>query len=131
VKKDAIAVVLQKDGAFLLIKRAKKGQAEDYWCPITGAVEPGETQPEAVIREAREEMGLEVRPSHKVWQCYTQDKQYMIHWWCAELTSEHMQMNTSEVKEYRWLHYRDMQKLDKMFEEDLYFFKLLSARFDR
>lgn len=129
--KDAIAVVLQKNGAFLLIRRAKKGQAEDYWCPITGAVEHGETQPEAVVREAREEMGLDVRPVNKVWQCYTQDKQYLIHWWCAELVSEHIRVNKHEVKEYRWVLYRDMRKLDRMFEEDLHFFKLMSDRLER
>jgi len=126
--KDAIAVVLKRGNAYLLIKRAKKGMAEDYWCPITGAVEPGETQAEAVVREAHEEMGLDVRPVNKVWQCYTQDKQYLIHWWCAELISEQIRVSTSEVKEYRWLQYRDMQKLDKMFKEDLHFFKLMSAR---
>ena len=128
--KDAVAVVLQKKGAFLLIRRAKKGQAEDYWCPITGAVEQGETQADAVVREAQEEMGLDVRPVKKVWQCYTQDKQYMIHWWCAELVSERIRVNPSEVKQYRWLHYRDMHTLEKMFKEDLHFFKLMSARLD-
>lgn len=131
VMKDAVAVVLQKNDTFLLIKRAKRGQAEDYWCPVTGAVEPGETQAQAVVREAQEEMGLEVCPVSKVWQCYTQDKRYLIHWWSAELISEYIRVNTSEVKEYRWLHYRDMQKLDKMFREDLHFFKLISARLAR
>lgn len=123
VIKDAVAVVLEKNGTFLLIRRAKKGQAEDYWCPITGAVEPGETQAEAVIREAREEMGLNVRPVKKVWQCYTEDKQYLIHWWYAEQLNTVVTPNPEEVKEYRWVRFEDMQKLSKMFTADLSFFK--------
>ncbi len=121
--KDAVAVVLEKNGKFLLIKRAKKGEAEDYWCPITGAVESDETQAEAVVREAKEEMGLDVKPVKKVWQCYTEDKQYLIHWWSAEQQNTTITPNPEEVKEYCWVTFAEMQQLDKMFSADLFFFK--------
>lgn len=121
--KDAVAVVLEKNGKFLLIKRAKKGEAENYWCPITGAVEPGETQAQAVIREAEEEMGLDVKPLKKIWQCYTEDKQYLIHWWSAEQLNATITPDPAEVKEYCWVTFTEMQQLDKMFKADLFFFK--------
>ena len=121
--KDAVAVVIKRNGKFLLIKRAKKDVAEDYWCPITGAVEQGETQAQAVIREAQEEMGLIVEPVKKVWECYTQDREYLLHWWYAELLDDNIKINKSEVKDYRWLDFGEMQKIEKMFSADLHFFK--------
>jgi 8-oxo-dGTP diphosphatase len=120
---DAVAIVIKKDGKFLLIKRAKRGKAENYWCPITGAVEKGETQAQAVMREAEEEMGLIVKPVKKIWECFTDDEQYRLHWWCVKLLDDKVKINHDEVKEYRWLSIKDMQEIEKMFKADLYFFK--------
>jgi 8-oxo-dGTP diphosphatase len=121
--KDAVAVVIKKNDRFLLIKRAKKGEAEDYWCPITGAVEDGETQEEAVIREAKEEMGIVVRPIKKIWECFTADKKYRLHWWWVKLLNDKIRVCPDEVKDFRWLTLAQMQKIDKMFADDLLFFK--------
>jgi len=121
--KDAVAVVIKRGDKFLLIKRGKKGEAEDYWCPITGAVEDGETQKEAVKREAREEMGITVKPIKKVWQCYTEDREYLLHWWFVRLVNDKIKVNADEVKTYCWANYAEMQEIEKMFRADLKFFK--------
>jgi 8-oxo-dGTP pyrophosphatase MutT (NUDIX family) len=120
---DAVAVVIKRNGKFLLIKRAKKDVAEDYWCPITGAVEQGESQAQAVIRETQEEMGLIVEPVKKVWECYTEDREYLLHWWQVKLLNDTVKINKSEVKDYCWLDFGEMQKIEKMFSADLHFFK--------
>jgi len=121
--KQAVAVVIKNNDKFLLIKRAKKGEAEDYWCPITGAIEPGETQEQAVIREASEEMGITVEPIKKVWECYTADKQYLLHWWSAKLIDDRITMDPEEVKDYQWVDYEQMKDINKMFRADLEFFE--------
>lgn len=118
-----MAVVIKRGDKFLLIKRGKKGEAEDYWCPITGAVEDGETQKEAVKREAREEMGITVKPIKKVWQCYTEDREYLLHWWFVRLVNDKIKVNADEVKTYCWANYAEMQEIEKMFRADLKFFK--------
>lgn len=124
--KDAVAVVLKKGDMYLLIRRAKHGTAEDYWCPITGAVEHGETQAQAVVREAAEELGIRVRPIKKVWQCPTDDGDYVLHWWHACLVNDRIVVDPNEVKEYRWLTFEDMQRLEKMFDADRVFFKSIA-----
>jgi 8-oxo-dGTP diphosphatase len=124
--KDAVAVVLKRGEKYLLIKRAKHGTAEDYWCPVTGAVEPGETQAQAVTREAREELDIAVRPVQKIWECMTDDKQYLLHWWHALLEDDTVTINPDEVKEYKWLTYEEMQTLEKMFAADRAFFKSIA-----
>ena len=121
--KDAIAVVIKRDEKYLLIKRAKKDFAENYWCPITGEVENKETQKQAVIREAKEEMGLEVEPVRKVWECPTADEQYLLHWWEAKILNENIKVNPDEVKESKWVDVDEMQNIGKMFKADIKFFK--------
>lgn len=130
--KQAVAVVIKSGDKFLLIKRAKKGEAEDYWCPITGAIENGESQEQAVVREASEEMGLVVIPIKKVWECYTEDKEYLLHWWSAELTDTKIaiRMNPDEVKDYQWVCYKEMKNIGKMFKADLDFFERTSREKD-
>ena len=121
--KDAVAIVLKRGEEYLLIKRAKHGTAEDYWCPITGAVEHGETQSQAVKREAEEELGIVVEPMDKVWECLTDDEEYVLHWWHALLVEDRFVVNDDEVKEYRWLTCDQMQGLGKMFDADRTFFR--------
>ena len=123
--RDAVAIVIKKDDKFLLIKRAKKGEAEDYWCPITGAVEPGESQEQAVVREAREELGIVVEPIKKVWECYTDNKDYSLHWWQTHLVEENINVNPDEVKDYYWARIEEMQNLGKMFDADMHFFQTI------
>ncbi len=121
--KDAVAVVIKKGDKYLLIRRAKQGRAEDYWCPVTGAVEGGEKQEQAVAREAQEEMGIDVRPVRKVWECLTDDKEYLLHWWHAKLLREEITMNPAEVKEYGWFTVLQMDNLSQMFDADRVFFE--------
>jgi 8-oxo-dGTP pyrophosphatase MutT (NUDIX family) len=125
--KDAIAVVIKQGGTFLLIKRAKKGEAENYWCPITGAVEPGETQEQAVRREAHEEMGIDVEPINKVWECPTDNNDYLLHWWFVRVKDHTMTINPDEVKEYRWLSADQMENVEKMFAPDRRFFHTIGC----
>ena len=107
----------------MLIRRAKHGAAEDYWCPITGAVEDGETHAEAVKREAEEEMGIIIEPISKVWECLTDDKEYVLHWWHAKVIQDEIVPNPAEVKEYGWFTYDQMENLPKTFDADRIFFK--------
>jgi len=125
--KHAVAVVVKKDGKFLLIKRAKKGEAEDFWCPITGAVEHGETQEQAVVREAQEEMGIQVEPVKKLWECTTHDGKYTLHWWQVDLIHDRISENPDEVKAHTWVTVSGMQDIENMFEADLLFFKTVGA----
>ncbi|MGD8978657.1 MAG: NUDIX hydrolase [candidate division WOR-3 bacterium] len=126
--KDAVAVVLKRGEKYLLIRRAKHGTAEDYWCPVTGAVEQGETQAQAVAREALEELAVKVEPREKVWECMTEDGEYLLHWWHSSLEEDTVRVNPDEVKEYRWLTYAEMLKLDKMFDADRRFFRVIAPQ---
>jgi len=56
----AAAVILQPDGRFLLGQRAADTFYPGYWEFPGGKVEPGETPQQALVRELREELEIEV-----------------------------------------------------------------------
>ena len=55
------AVIKDEQGRLLLIKRGHEPGA-GLWSLPGGRIEPGETDAEALVREMREETGLEVEP---------------------------------------------------------------------
>ncbi len=60
----AVAVLLREDGAVLLGRRPPGKPYAGYWEFPGGKVEPGETVAEALRRELREELGLDVERAH-------------------------------------------------------------------
>ena len=57
----AVSAAIVRDGKVLVVRRARKPALNLYTFP-GGGVEIGETLSEAVVREVREETGLEVEP---------------------------------------------------------------------
>ncbi len=55
----AVGAIVQHEGALLLVKRDRE-PARGLWSLPGGRVQPGESLNEAVVREIREETGLEV-----------------------------------------------------------------------
>jgi 8-oxo-dGTP pyrophosphatase MutT (NUDIX family) len=53
------AIVRDADNRVLFMRRSDNGE----WSLPAGAIDPGETPAEAVVREVREETGLEVKPA--------------------------------------------------------------------
>lgn len=116
-------IVLEKDGKFLLGKRsAWKTKAPGYWCPISGHIEPNETEEEAVIREAQEELGIEVRPTQKITSTPTHDGRVTLHWWKAEIVKGIPQINNNENEEIRWFSKDELNTLRPTFKEDIAIF---------
>lgn len=76
--KEIAAIILENDkGEFLLYLRDNKPGIPfpDHWDLIGGHVEEGETPEQALIREFREELGLELRDYrfYKRFECLTGD----------------------------------------------------------
>jgi 8-oxo-dGTP pyrophosphatase MutT (NUDIX family) len=62
-------LLLDKDDRLLLINAKDPQTQADYWYPVGGGVEPGETLQDAAVREASEETGLAGLPAGRsVWR---------------------------------------------------------------
>ena len=59
-----VAAIVERDGAVLLVKHAKAGRR--YWMLPGGGVGFGESLAEALVRELKEEVCLDVRPGELV-----------------------------------------------------------------
>lgn len=120
IQKQAVMIVLEKDGKFLLGKRSKwKAKAAGYWCPISGHLDEAETEEEAVVREAREELGIEVRPIKKIAMTPTHDQTVLLHWWTAEILDGVPVINNNENSEIYWFTKEELIKLEPVFKEDV------------
>lgn len=58
----AVYVFLEQDGKFLLARRANTGYQDGKYQTPSGHVEACETPREAAVREAKEEVGIDINP---------------------------------------------------------------------
>jgi len=113
-------IVLEQNGKILLGKRSDwKAKAPGYWCPISGHIENDESEEEAVIREANEELGIVVKPVKKIASSPTHDKTVMLHWWKADIISGSPVINNNENSEIRWFTKEELVLLTPAFKEDI------------
>lgn len=116
-----VAAIIERDGRVLFGKRsAHRLTAPGYWCTVCGRIEPGESQAQAVEREALEEVGLSVRAVERVGECDTHDGTALIHWWIAHPSDDApARLLGDEHSELRWVTLDEMRALEPAFAEDL------------
>lgn len=96
------AAVIHRDGQVLIAHRPEKGLLGGMWEFPGGKIEPGETLPECLRREIREELGVEIQVEEAfgVYQHgYTHFK-VTLHAFCCSLTDGEPQ--ALEASEIRW-----------------------------
>ena len=57
---EVVAALIWRDGKFLICQRPKNKKRALLWEFVGGKVEPGETKEQALVRECREELALDV-----------------------------------------------------------------------
>ena len=81
-RRGVVAVILRED-RFLVIRRSRWVTAPGKLCFPGGGIEPGETEQQALVREMREEIALDVQPLHRLWRSETPWGTQLA-WWLAE-----------------------------------------------
>jgi len=108
-----VAGILARDGRVLLVNHRKKGRS--YWVLPGGHVERGETLAEALAREMREELALEVGvgPLVLVHDFVTDRRHVVNHVFllaCAEGEAEVSPTHT--LRDARWVALDDLDTLE-------------------
>lgn len=120
---EAVVAVITKGKTILLIERAPTLRGGGYWAPVSGEVEPGESQEAAVVCEVKEEVGLTVRPVRKVWENMSTRGTFILHWWLADYVGGELVLEKREVSDARWLTADEICGLDTTFEGDREFYQ--------
>jgi 8-oxo-dGTP diphosphatase len=114
----AVVAVLRRGDRLLVIKRAPGAILPGYWTPPSGRIEPGETHEQALAREVEEELGVKVTPIAKVWECPTDDGEFLLHWWTADIDSDELCLDPTEVEDARWVTCDEFLELESTFSGD-------------
>ncbi len=116
-----VVAVVERDGRFLMVRRAPGVVAPGAWCFVGGAVEPGESQAAALVREFAEEVGGRIRPVACVWEDEQPEKRLRLYWWRAELDDTPLRPNPREVVEIAWLTPAEIRRTPGVLEGNLRF----------
>ena len=121
-----VAAIVQ-GGRFLVIRRSVTVVAPRAWCFPGGAIEPGEDQPTALMRELREELRITVEPLRRLWRSVT-PWGVSLAWWQARLADDMVpHPNPAEVEAYRWCSPEEMAALRGLLESNRRFLAALAA----
>ena len=128
--RDAVVIVLRDGPCVLAIRRGAAVPRAGYWSAPTGRVEDGEVAADAVVREAREELGFDVRPLREVWTSTTDDGRWRLHWWLADVTGGELAPHADEVAEARWVTPAEYLALEPGFAAHREFFERVLPTLD-
>lgn len=101
-KRGVIGVIARGD-KFLVIRRSRTVTAPLKLCLPGGTIEPGETEPQTLVREMQEELAIDVTPV----RCCCRSRTpwgTLLAWWVAKLDDDVTPVpNPEEVDEYFWM----------------------------
>jgi len=98
----AVVAVVYRQGKFLTIKRSAHVRAPGAVCFAGGGVEPDEEPCDAIVREMREELNVDVTPVGCVFEGKTPSG-VVLKFWQVELSANQtMVPNQDEVESFYW-----------------------------
>jgi 8-oxo-dGTP pyrophosphatase MutT (NUDIX family) len=124
-RRGAVAVIPQQD-RLLVIRRSQQVVAPGAYCFPGGAIEPGESEEVALVRELREELNVEILPVRRVWQSVT-PWQVELAWWLARLApGSSPRAAPAEVESFHWHTPQEMAALRELLESNRQFLAALA-----
>ena len=98
----AVVSVIFDGSRFLTIKRSQKVKAPGAIGFAGGGVEPSESQEDAIVREMREELGVDVTPIKRVWTCHSPRGVELNFWQVRFAGEQKIKLDPDEVEFYAW-----------------------------
>jgi 8-oxo-dGTP diphosphatase len=97
-----VAAAIERDGRYLAARRTKPDWAAGRWEFPGGKVEPGESEVDALVREIREELGVEIAVGIRVPGEWSLHDDLVLHLYVATLIDGDPQP-LEHHDELRWL----------------------------
>ncbi|MCX6815049.1 MAG: NUDIX hydrolase [Candidatus Aenigmarchaeota archaeon] len=120
---DGISVVIKKDGKYMMIQQAKGRPFQLKWMAVSGAINEDETKEESVIRETKEEVGLDIEILREIATLKSDWKSENTHFFIANWKSGKIKADPREINKYGWFTYEEILELDLMPATKVFFEK--------
>lgn len=109
-----VAIISRKvdggDFQHLLVKSKKDfGEFSDCWYPPGGHLEEGEDERTGLIRELKEELGLDIVPIERLAESEGDIKDQITPWWKCETGADELKINASEIADAGWFSRSEME----------------------
>jgi len=125
VRYGAVAVIRDGD-RLLVIRRSQQVVAPGAYCFPGGGIEPSESEEDALIRELREELNVDIIPLRRLWWSVTPWKVELA-WWLARLApGSWPQPAPAEVESVHWHTVEEMAALPDLLESNRRFLAALA-----
>jgi 8-oxo-dGTP pyrophosphatase MutT (NUDIX family) len=119
-RRGVVAVVV-RDERLLVIRRSQHVRAPGMHCFPGGAIEPGESEADALRRELREELALASQPVRLLWRSVT-PWNVELAWWLAAIDPRtEPTPNPLEVEWWAWLLPVEIRALPKLLASNVEF----------
>lgn len=104
----SVFLFLQHEGKLLILKRSNTGWMDGYFSVPAGAIDGGETIQDAVIREAKEEIGVVVKPEQAslahTMHCFTGEDEWLGQFFITNSWESEPKLNEPEKhSELTWV----------------------------
>jgi 8-oxo-dGTP diphosphatase len=106
-----VAGALYDRGRLLAARRSAPPELAGRWELPGGKLEPGEEPEQALVRELREELGVEVEPMERIPGEWTLKPGYVLRVWTARLLSGEP-LPLEDHDELRWLRPDELDTVD-------------------
>jgi len=125
-RRGAVAVVIREQ-RLLVIRRSAHVVAPQALCFPGGAIEAGESESQALVREFREELGAGIQPLRRLWQSTTPWGVELAWWQGAVADVEAIVPNPAEVESFHWLLPQEMLEHEKLLESNRQFLAAVAS----
>lgn len=95
--------ILRNGDRVLMIQRSATVRVPHAWCFPGGSIEPGESQAEALVREMREELAIDVTPGELLMTQTKHEGRLILYCWSATIAGGAPTANPHEVAEFLWM----------------------------
>lgn len=101
--------VIVRDYKLLVIRRSQFVRAPGLLCLPGGGIEPGESEQAALVRELREELGVDAELQGRLWECTTAWNVHLAWYQATFPRGQRVRPNEHEVAEVLWLSLAELE----------------------
>ena len=105
------ALLFDKDGRILITQRPAGAHLEGYWEFPGGTIEDNESAEEALLREIKEEINLDIKVNKLFWrERFDYDVKIIdIRFYFCEISHKTQQITPLQVADFRWVNLAELQ----------------------